>query len=77
MAGLIFHFSAGFGNYICQLRIHGWRVVDSFSYRTFRKYEKGPLGRRASIMVKEKGPSLRKATKSLSQSEKMVAERRM
>lgn len=77
MAGLVFHFSASFGNYICQLRIHSWRVVDSFSYRTFRKYEKSPLGRRSSIMVKKKRPSLRKATKSLSQPEKMVTERRM
>lgn len=77
MACLVFHFSTSFGNSICQLRIRGWRVVDSFSYRTFRKYEKGPHGRRASRMVKEKGPSLRKATKSLSQFEKMVAERRI
>ena len=62
MAGLVFHFSANLANYICQLRIHGWRVVNGFSYRTFRKYEKGPLGR-TSIMVKEKGLSHRKATK--------------
>jgi len=56
MAGLVFHFSASFGNYICQLRIHSWRVVDSFSYRTFRKYEKSPLGRRASIRSRKSDP---------------------
>lgn len=46
MAGWVFHVSANLSNYICQLRIRSWRVVNSFSYRTFRRSEKGPLERR-------------------------------
>lgn len=63
MACLVFHISAKLASENCQLRIHGWNIVDSFSYRTFGRHEeRACLGEGQ----RRRGPCHRKTIERLS-----------